>query len=84
MYAMAAASQAPEHRTSIRQIDRLPDHVMIQLNHCVTPQHDRLRFLPRDRLSLALREGPYLFDRWTVRLQPFIKGWVFDVERDAQ
>jgi hypothetical protein len=29
MHTMVAASQAPEHRTSIRQIDRLPDYVII-------------------------------------------------------
>ena len=81
---MITASQAPKHRTGLRQIGRFPEHVMIQLNHRIAPQHDRLRLLPRDRLGLALREGLHLFDRRTIRHQPLLEGWAFDVEGDTQ
>jgi hypothetical protein len=81
---MVAAGQAPEHRTGFRQIGRFPEYVMIQLNYRVAPQHDGLRFLPRDRLGLALREGLHLLDRRTANHQLLLEGWALDVKRDTQ
>ena len=81
---MITASQEPKHRTGLRQIGRFPEHVMIQLNHRIAPQHDRFRLLPPDRLGLAQRKGHYLLDRRAVRHQPLLEGWAFDVEGDTQ
>src|SRR5713226_1883470 len=81
---MITTGQEPEHRMGLRQIGRFPEHVMIQLNHRIAPQHDRLRLLPRDRPGLALREGLHLLDRGPTWHQPLLEGWAFDVEWDAQ
>lgn len=83
MYVMITAGQAPEHRTGLRQIDRFPEYVMIQLNYRVAPQHDRLRLLPRDRLGLPLREGLHLLDRRTANYQLLLERWAFDVKRNT-
>ena len=72
---MITTSQATEHRTGLRQIGRFPEHVMIQLNYRIAPQHDRLRLFFRDRLRFALCEGLYLLDHGPILHQPLLKGW---------
>ena len=84
MYAMVTASQAPEHRTGIFQIGRLPDYIVIQLDHRVTPQHNRFRLFSRDRLSLASGEALHLFDHRTANSQPLLERWVFDLVREVE
>ena len=76
--------QATEHRTGLRQIGRLSEHVMIQLNDCIAPQHDRLRLLPCNRLRFALCEGLHLLDHGPIRHLPLLKRWALDVEWNTQ
>ena len=60
---MLTPGQAPKHRTGPRQIGRFSEHYMIQLNHGIAPQHDRVGLLPRHRPGLALCKGLHLLDR---------------------
>jgi hypothetical protein len=81
---MVTSGQASKHRTGLQQISWFSKHGMIQLDHRITPQHNRLRLVSRDRLGLGEREGCHLFYRRTVGYQLFLERWVHDLEGDTQ